>query len=129
MSVPPPPPPPHREAAQVAKPWIDFEHVKSQLPLQRVLEHLEVLTTLRGGASQRRGPCPVHAKNGQQKGRTFSVQLDKNVLQCFDPKSGIKGDVIDLYAVMKGLNLRDAAVELVRIFNLEPAPGTEKRHG
>jgi transposase len=118
-----------REVAQASQLWIDFEHLKSQLPLQRVLEHLDVLATLRGSASQRRGPCPVHAKNGQQKGRTFSVQLDKNVFQCFDPKCGIKGDVIDLYAVMKGLNLRDAAVELVRLFNLEPAPGTEKRHG
>ena len=122
-------PTPHSSVAQPASPWIDFDHLKSQLPLQHVLEHLGVLTTLRGTASQRRGPCPVHVKNGSRQGRTFSVQLDNNVFQCFDPKCGIKGDVIDLWAAVKGLTLRDAAVALVTLFNLEPAPATEKRHG
>jgi hypothetical protein len=116
-------------SARAATPWIDFDHLKSQLPLERVLEYLDVLATLRGTASQRRGPCPVHAKNGPRHGRTFSVQLDANVFQCFDPKCGIKGDVIDLWAAVKGFNLRDAAVDLVTLFNLEPAAATEKRHG
>ena len=106
---------------------MDFAHVKSQLPLQRLLEHLDLLTALRGRGPQRKGPCPLHAD--QAKGRTFSVQLDKNVFHCFDPKCAKKGDVIDLWAALKGLSLRDAAWELVTIFNLEPAPRTEKRHG
>jgi transposase len=115
--------------AAAAAPWIDFAHLKTQLPLQRVLEHLGVFADLRGSGPQRRGPCPVHAQGGQRRGRTFSVELDQNLFQCFDPKCGIKGDVIDLWAAVKGLNLRDAALELVRTFNLEPAPGTEKRNG
>src|SRR5260370_10808914 len=106
--------------------WIDLAHVKSQLTLQRVLETLNLFAELRGRGSQRRGPCPVH---GQGKGRTFSVQLDDNLFQCFDKKCAIKGDIIDLWAAVKGLKLRDAALDLVRLFNLEPAPGTEKRHG
>jgi len=114
---------------QAATPWIDFEHLKSQLPLERVLEHLGVLATLRGKANQRRGPCPVHAQNGQGKGRTFRVQLDRGVFHCFDPQCGIKGDVIDLWAAVKKLNLRDAAVDLVQTLHLEPAPRTEKRPG
>jgi transposase len=109
-----------------ASPWLDFAHVKSQLPLQRVLETLNLFAELRGRGSQRRGPCPVH---GQGQGRTFSVQLDDNLFQCFDKKCAIKGDIIDLWAAVKGLKLRDAALDLVRLFNLEPAPGTEKRHG
>jgi hypothetical protein len=41
-----------------------------------------------------------------------------------------KGDVIDLWAAVNGLSLREAALDLVRTFNLEPAPrGTEKRNG
>jgi transposase len=108
---------------------LDFGHVKGQLPLQRVLEHLGLFANLRGQGRQRRGPCPVH---GQGQGRTFSVQLDKNVFQCFDPACGIKGDVIDLWAALKKLPLREAALDLVRTFALEPAPPpsrTEKRHG
>jgi transposase len=116
-------------AANAASPWIDFDHLKRQLPIQHLLEHLGLLADLRGRGSQRRGPCPVHDKNGQGQGRTFNVNLTKNVFQCFDPKCGIKGDVIDLWAAVKGLKLRDASVELVQTFNLEPAPGTEKRHG
>ena len=108
-------------------PWIDFAHLKTQLPLQRVLEHLSLFASLRGRSNQRKGPCPVHAPSG--KGRTFSVNLDKNLFQCFDPHCGSKGDVIDLWAALHKLSLRDAAADLLQTFNLEPASRTEKRHG
>jgi transposase len=108
---------------------IDFAHLKRQLPLARVLDQLGVLPRLRGAGPQRRGPCPLH--RGDARGRTFSVNLDEHVFQCFDPKCGQKGDVIDLWAAAHGLPLRAAALDLVRTFGLEPAPpsGTEKRNG
>jgi transposase len=109
-----------------ASAWLDFKHLKSQLPIQRVLEHLNLFASLRGRGSQWRGPCPVH---GHGQGRTFSVHLEENVFQCFDPQCAIKGDIIDLWAIVKGLKPRAAALELVSLFNLEPAPVTEKRHG
>ena len=108
--------------------WVDFAHLRQQLPLQRVLEQLALWPRLRG--QQRRGPCPVHDSSGER--RTFSVHLDKNVFQCFDPTCGIKGDIIDLWAAVKNLPLRAAALDLVHTFHLEPAPQrqrTEKRHG
>ena len=108
-------------------PWIDFAHLKTQLPLQRVLEHLGLFGALRGRSSQRKGTCPVHAPTG--KARTFSVNLDKNLFQCFHPQCGCKGDVIDLWAALHKLSLRDAADNLIQTFNLQPAPPTEKRHG
>ncbi len=114
-----------------AGPWIDFEHVKTQLPLGRVLEHLHLLNSLHGSGPQRKGPCPLHGQEseGRKRGRTFSVNLDKHVFQCFLPSCGKKGDVIDLWAAVHGLTPRQAAIELVQKFNLEPAPRTEKRHG
>ena len=115
------------QAEATALAWIDFAHLKTQLPLQRVLEHLNLLTDLRGRSRQRKGPCPVHAASG--KSRTFSVNLDKNLFQCFDPHCGSKGDVIDLWAALHKLSLRDAAADLLQTFNLEPASRTEKRHG
>jgi transposase len=120
---------PRSQPARAATSWIDFEHLKTQLPLQRVLEHLGILSELRGRDRQRRGACPIHGHQGQRRGRTFNVHLDKNVFYCFDPQCGIQGDVIDLWAAVKGLNLRDAAVDLMQTFALEPAPGTEKRNG
>jgi DNA primase len=84
---------------------------------------------LRGGGPQRRCACPIHRGDG--RGRTFSVNLSDNVFCCFDSRCGKQGDVIDLWAAVKQLSLREAALDLLHTFNLEPAraKGTEKRHG
>ena len=108
--------------------FIDFAHLKQQLPLTRVLDQLGLSASLRGKGAQKRCPCPLH--RGDARGRTFSVNLDANVFQCFDKKCGRKGDVIDLWAALHGLSLRQAALDLVQTFGLESAPrsGTEKRN-
>jgi hypothetical protein len=108
--------------------FIDCAHLRRQLPLEHVLDHLGLLPRLRGTGAQRRGACPIH--RGDQRGRTFSVNLVTNVFQCFDTTCGKKGDVIDLWSAVNGLSLREAALDLLRTFHLEPAPqGTEKRNG
>jgi DNA primase len=109
--------------------YVDFAHVKRQLPIARVLDQVGLSARLRGRGPQRRGPCPLH--RGDARGRTFSIHLDDNVFHCFDPGCGQKGDVIDLWAALHGMALRQAALDLVTTFGLEPAPqaGTEKRHG
>ena len=107
---------------------LDFAHLKRQLPLATVLDHLGLTPRLRGPGAQRRCACPIHRGDG--RGRTFSVQLEQNAFQCFDAKCAAKGDVIDLWASVKKMPLRDAALDLVRTFHLEPSPrGTEKRNG
>jgi transposase len=108
---------------------IDFAHLKRQLPLARVLEHWGLSARWRGSGPQRRCACPLH--RGDARGRTFSVNLDSNVFHCFDTSCGQHGDVIDLWAALYHLSLRDAAIDLVQTFGLESAPisGTEKRHG
>jgi transposase len=108
---------------------IDFAHLKRQLPMARVLDQLGLSSRLRGSGPQRRCPCPIH--RGDARSRTFSVHLDQGVFQCFDNACGKKGDLIDLWASVRGLALREAALDLVRTFDLEPVPrqGTEKRQG
>jgi transposase len=110
--------------------FIDFAHVKRQLPMTRVLDHLGLSSRLRGSGPQRRGACPLH--RGDARGRTFSVHLEEHVFQCFDPKCAAKGDVIDLWSKLHRMPLRDAALDLVQTFHLEPSPsasGPEKRNG
>jgi transposase len=109
--------------------FVDFAHVKGQLSLGRVLEHLGLAARLRGSGPQRRGPCPLHRGDG--RGRTFSVNLESGVFHCFDKGCGKEGDVIDLWAALHHQSLRAAALDLVETFNLEPAPAraTEKRNG
>jgi hypothetical protein len=59
------------------------------------------------------------------------VRDHAETFQCFDKRCGQKGDVIDLWAALHGLSLREAALDLVRTFGLEPSQchGTEKRNG
>jgi DNA primase len=63
--------------------------------------------------------------------KSRKVQLQDNVFTCFDARCGKQGDVIDLWAALHQMSLRDAALDLVRTFGLEPAPAqrTEKRNG
>ena len=109
--------------------WLDFEHLKRQLPMARVLDHLGLTARLKGSGPQRRCACPIHRGDG--RGRTFSVNLEANVYQCFDARCASQGDVIDLWAALHQLDLRTAALDLVNVFALEPSPptGTEKRNG
>jgi transposase len=109
--------------------FIDFAHLKQQLSLERVLAHLGLMQRLRGSGPQWRCACPIHRGDG--RGRTFSVNLSDNVFTCFDSRCGKQGDVIDLWAALHQLELRAAALDLVRTFGLEPAPPhrTEKRDG
>jgi hypothetical protein len=109
--------------------YIDFSHVKQQLPMERVLGHLGLAERLRGTGPQRRCACPIH--RGDRRGRTFSVNLETNVFTCFDARCGKQGDVIDLWAAVRQMDLREAAIDLIRTFSLEAAPAkrTEKRNG
>jgi transposase len=109
--------------------WLDFAHLKRQLPLARVLDHLGLTGRLKGSGPQRRCACPIHRGDG--RGRTFSVHLEANVYQCFDARCGSKGDVIDLWAALHQRDVRAAALDLVHVFGLEPCPanGAEKRNG
>jgi hypothetical protein len=108
---------------------LDFADLKRQLPMARVLDQLGLSARLRGVGPQRRGPCPIH--RGDARGRTFSVHLDDGAFHCFDPRCGRKGDVIDLWAAVRGLSLRAAALDLLHTFGLDPSPGhgTETRNG
>ena len=99
---------------------------EKQLPIARMLEHLGIASKLRGPGVQKRCACPIHRADG--RGRTFSVNLKENAFYCFDPVCQKKGDVIDLWAALHSQSLRQAALDLARTFDLEPAR-TEKRHG
>jgi transposase len=109
--------------------WLDFAHLKRQLPMSRVLDHLGLTQRLKGAGAQRRCACPIHRGDG--RGRTFSVHLGDNVYQCFDARCRSQGDVIDLWAALSQRDVRSAALDLVHVFALEPCPtgGTEKRNG
>jgi transposase len=113
--------------------WIDFAHLRSQVTIEQVLKHLGLFDQLRrtaGSRSQYRGTCPIHVSDGKRR-RSFSVNLDKQAFRCFYPECGAQGNVLDLWAAVRGLPLRQAGLDLMDTFHLSPTPEaeqTEKRN-
>jgi DNA primase len=91
--------------------------------IEQVLRHLGVFEQMRGGA-QRRGPCPVHGSK-HERTRSFSVNLQKNVFQCFHPPCAAKGNVLDLWAAVHRLPLREAALNLAETFGVDTSQNRE----
>jgi transposase len=96
---------------------IDYAYLRSQITMERVLSHLGHFARLRGSGSERRGPCPLHADT-DRRSRDFSVNLDKNIYQCFDPECRSKGNVLDFWKSLQKLSLHPAAKHLAQTFHL-----------
>jgi hypothetical protein len=108
---------------------VDFTYLRQQVSMEQVLRQLGALERLRGRGQQRRGPCPVHGQTSASA-NSFSAHLGKNVFQCFHPECGAQGNVLDLWAAVHRLPLREAALHLAATFQLlrnreeEPVGGT-----
>lgn len=96
---------------------LDFARLRQQISLEHVLRELHWWDCLKGSGPQRRGPCPMH-ESPSSHGRCFSVNLDKNVFQCFDASCGAKGNVLDLWAQSQRLSIPQAAENLAQRFDV-----------
>jgi DNA primase len=89
-------------------PGVDFQVVRSAIPIARVLE-LVGFTALARSGSQLRGSCPLHTSR-KPDSRTFSVNLDRNRFRCFKCKAA--GGQLELWAKIQGITVYEAAVDL-----------------
>ena len=106
--------------------WVDFAHVRAQITMEQVLSRLGVYDRLRGSGPQKRGPCPIHDGQGGSA-RPFSVHLGKSVFRCLNPSCAAHGNVLDLWAAVRGMELREAAIDLAQTFHLQLAPTPKRR--
>ena len=113
----------------------DFAFLREQISMRQVLDHLQWSSLLRGGGSQRRGPCPIHGCR-EDHAQCFSANLSRNLFQCFHVGCGARGNVLDFWAALRRLPIHDAALNLAQTFGLDPSrpkskvdrPRTEKRN-
>jgi hypothetical protein len=101
---------------------LDFAALRRQVTLQQVLQHLGVLHRFRnssGWGSQLRGPCLLH-QSRSERGRTFSIDLQRNIFRCFNPSCAARGNVLDLWAAYHDLPLHAAALHLAETFGVIP---------
>ena len=89
-------------------PGIDFAAVRSQVTMRQVLDLLG-WGALKTSGSQLRGPCPVH-RSRSRRSRSFSVNLQQNVYQCF--VCGSAGGTLELWAAVQGVTVYAAALDL-----------------
>jgi transposase len=95
---------------------IDYKYLREQVSMEQVLAHLGILKRLRTHGSERRGPCPLHGV-AAPKNRTFSVNLAKNLYQCFQPGCS-HGNVIDFWSALHRMPLYEGAIHLSETFQL-----------
>lgn len=112
-------------AVNASRGKIDYAALRQQVTMRQVLEHLGWLSRFKGSGDQRRGPCPIHAPDGDRE-RTFSASLDKQVFHCFHPECGAQGNVLDLWAAVHRLPLYEAALHLAKTFHLQLTPNREE---
>jgi DNA primase len=96
-------------------PGVDFEAVRSAVPIARVLELADFVAAVRSG-HQLRGPCPLHASNNPAS-RTFSVNLDTNRFRCF--KCQAAGGQLELWAKLQRISVYEAAIDLCDRLEIE----------
>lgn len=93
---------------------VDFAEVGRAVSLERVLDRLGVLATLKGRGNKRRGPCPIHRGNNSHQ---FHVDLELGVWHCFG-NCNRGGDGIGLVAGVENVSLHAAAQIIVDWFGL-----------
>jgi len=122
---------PAPQVERSVSPPVDFRSLRQAVSMEQVLKHLGYFEALRGFGPQRRGPCPLHDQ-ADQRFRSFSVNLAKNVFQCFHPPCRAAGNTLDLWAAAHRLPLLEAAGHLAQTFHLlptaNPKPESEKRN-
>jgi transposase InsO family protein len=123
------PQPPPTDTTSHAPGWLDFRALRAEVSFEPVLRHLGFADAFRGTGPQRRGPCPLH-DTPQSRSQCCSVNLRKNLFQCFDPQCRAAGNLLDFWAALHHLPLVDAAHQLRDRFAphlAKPPTATEKR--
>lgn len=95
---------------------IDFRALREMVSIGQVLELVGWVPVARSGP-QARGPCPIH-KSSRERSRSFSANLERDLFQCFGCDA--KGNQLDLWMAVTGLNVYDAARDLADRLHLEP---------
>jgi transposase len=108
---------------------IDYAALRAQLSMAGVLAELSWLDRLVGRGQQKRGRCPIHARDGQGPA-TFSVHLGKGLFRCFASSCAAQGNMLDLWAAVHKQPLYEAALELAARLGVAVPRlgGTEKRN-
>lgn len=104
---------------------IDFAYVRGQVTIQQVLDASAWQGALSGNGAERRGACPLH-EAANRRSRSFAVNVEKNVFQCFHPECGARGNALDLWAALRQETIYQAAQSLAERLDLKTTRNREE---
>lgn len=92
-------------------PSVDFQALKREIGIERVVEWLGI--PLKKAGEQLRGCCPLCQGDNP---RAFVVTPAKDLWYAFCRDCACGGDQLELVARLKGISVREAAIELQNAF-------------
>jgi DNA primase len=95
---------------------LDYRMLRSLIPASRILDLIR-WTPLQERGPQLRGACPLHESKSSRP-RSFSVNIEKGTFQCFG--CGKKGNHLDLYREVTGLDIYEASMQLCQALGIDP---------
>ncbi len=98
-------------------PGIDYQKLRAMIPIEQVLDLLRFQPTCRRGDAHR-GWCPIHDPNREHDRTCFSVNLERNIFQCF--RCGIQGNQLDLWHLHSKQPFHPACIDLCQQLEFEP---------
>jgi DNA primase len=96
---------------------LDYAATRAQISMARVLG-LITYRPCRTVGDQWRGPCPICPPPHHAHGCCFSVNLRKNLFQCF--RCHRSGNALDLWVALTQLPLYPATLDLCGKLDLRP---------
>jgi hypothetical protein len=102
--------------------YVDFKQIKEVVSIEIALSEMYNYLLRKVNAVTLRGSCPLPTHPFGISDDSFSVNTEKQVWICHNPKcqktrKGRKGgDVIELIAVLENCTLREAGVKLGEVF-------------
>ncbi|NJN05569.1 MAG: hypothetical protein HC814_03090 [Rhodobacteraceae bacterium] len=122
---------PAQQASSESRRSIDYRAMRDRVTFDQVLGAIGQPVS---DSSHHRGPCPLHEPESSS-GRSFSVNLKRNLFRCFDSACRAQGNVLEFWMAYRQLPLYEAAEDLARTLRIElptheqPAPKTKKTKG
>ena len=101
--------------ASVSQRLIDYKTLRNQVTFDQVLNAIGQPV---GSGSQHRGPCPLHDPDSTS-GRSFSVNLKRNIFRCFDNSCRTQGNVLAFWMAYRKLPLHAAAEDLAKTLRID----------
>jgi hypothetical protein len=97
---------------------VDFDRVRSLVPITSLLAHCSVLDNMKRVGGQLRGPCPIHDGSNEQQ---FVVNVRSNTWYCFgDCERG--GGTLELVSARERVSIPRAAELIAQWFSLNLSP-------